>query len=207
LACLTRWTSCAQKVDPGIGLQRLLPLRLATSLDALEHAPEGPDRDYWTTETPVEEIKAKYGLKRFKPSPLEIVLVRECCGRRFVHVLTARESTICLKDTPCADPECRKRLATLPFGKFKGQTLRWVYEQEPSYLAWFHETVDGCEEAKEVIRAMDGIEAHLVAFRRRPRQSSPQKSPSSTQQQVEWLMGKFTRETGDRVCKELFGEG
>ena len=32
----------------------------------------------------------------------------------------------------------------MPFGKFEGQTLPWVYEQEPSYLAWFHETVDGC---------------------------------------------------------------
>ena len=101
---------------------------------------------------------------------MTVTLVRECCGRQFVHVLTARESAICLKDPECADPECRRRLATLPFGKFKGQTLPWVYEQQPSYLAWFHETVDGCEEVKEAIRALDGIEAHLAAFRLRRRQ-------------------------------------
>ena len=75
----------------------------------MEHEPEGPDRDYWTTETSVKDIKAKYGLKRFKPKPVTVMLVRECCGKRFVHVLTARESAICLKDPACADPECRRR--------------------------------------------------------------------------------------------------
>jgi hypothetical protein len=172
---------------------------------AMENQPEGPNRDYWTTETAVKDIKAKYGLKRFKPKPLKIVLVRECCGEKFVHVLTARQSTICLKDPQCADPECRRRLATLPFGKFKGQTLSWVYEQQPSYLAWFHETVDGCENVKEAIRALDGIETHLVAFRQKQRQPLPQKPLTSTQQQVEWLMGKFTTQTIDTVCDQLFG--
>ena len=56
---------------------------------AMENEPEGPDRDYWTTETLLKEIKAKYALKRFKPKPVTVTLVRECCGTRFVHVLTA----------------------------------------------------------------------------------------------------------------------
>jgi hypothetical protein len=83
------------------------------------------------------------------------------------------------------------------------QTLSWVYEQEPSYLAWFHETVDGCEEVKEAIRAMEGIEAHLTAFR--SRRQPTQRCLSPTQQEVEWLMGKFSAETVDLVCEELFG--
>jgi hypothetical protein len=164
--------------------------------------PDGPDRDYWLSETPVKDIKAKYGLKKFKPKPVTVTLVRECCGKRFVHVLTARESAICLKDPEYADPECRRRLATLPFGKFKGQTLRWVYEQEPSYLAWFCETVDGCEQVKEAIRALEGIEQHLTAFREKRRQPS-----AATQQEVEWLTGKFSAQTVDFVCDELFREG
>jgi len=171
---------------------------------AMEREPDGPDRDYWTTETSLKEIKAKYGLKRFKPKPVTVTLVRECCGKRFVHVLTARESAICLKDPECADPECHRRLVTLPFGKFKGQTLSWVYEQAPSYLAWFHETVDGCEEVKEDIRVLDGIEAHLEALRQKQGLSPKQLTP--TQQEVEWLMGKFTAQTIDAVCQELFRE-
>lgn len=120
------------------------------------------------------------------------------------HALTARESAICLKDPECADPECRRRLAVMPFGKFKGQTLSWVYEQEPSYLAWFHECVDGCKEVKEAIRGSKGIQAHLAAFRQRRQPSPRQLTP--TQQQVERLMGKFSSETVDKVCEELFGE-
>ena len=92
----------------------------------------------------------------------------------------------------------------MPFGKFKGQKLAFVYEQQPSYLAWFHETVEGCEDVKAAIRALDGIERHLTAFRERQRQSP--KRLNSTQQEVEWLMGKFTSQTIDRVCDELFGE-
>jgi hypothetical protein len=91
----------------------------------------------------------------------------------------------------------------MPFGKFAGITVPLVYEQQPSYLAWFHETVQGCEEVKAVIRGLDGIETHLTAFRQRPQQSPKQLTP--TQQQVEWLMGKFTTETIDAVCDELFG--
>jgi hypothetical protein len=58
---------------------------------AMEHEPEGPDRDYWTTATSIKEIKAKYALKRFKPTPVTVTLVRECCGRQFVHMLAARQ--------------------------------------------------------------------------------------------------------------------
>ena len=46
----------------------------------------------------------------------------------------------------------------MPFGKFAGLTVALIYERQPSYLAWFHETVEGCPEIKEVIRGLDGIE-------------------------------------------------
>ena len=98
----------------------------------------------------------------------------------------------------------------MPFGKFKGQTLSWVYEQEPSYLAWFHESVDGCEEVKEPIRGLAGIEAHLGGV---PAEATVEAGTTVTaaaardpgQQEVEWLMGKFSTETVDLVCEELFG--
>ena len=127
----------------------------------------------------------------------------EMLRRDFVHVLANKRQARGLDDWRCPGLECRLRTTVLPFGKFEGQTLRWVYEQEPGYLAWFHETVDGCEEVKEAIRGLDGIEAHLTRFRQKQR-SSP-KPLTSTQQQVEWLMGKFSAETVDRVCEELFG--
>ena len=54
------------------------------------------------------------------------------------------------------------------------------------------------------IRGLDGIETHLTAFRQR--QGQPPKRLAPTQQEVEWLMGKFTSQTIDAVCEELFGE-
>ena len=62
--------------------------------------------------------------------------------------------------------------------------------------------MDGCEEVKEAIRALDGIEAHLAAFRQR-RQPSP-KPLSPSQQEVERLMERFSAQTIDEMCTDLF---
>ena len=174
----------------------------------LEDAPEGPNKDYWTTPgCTVANIKAKYGLKTFKPEPLTITLVRECCGLEFHHRLVNKKRMKALKDYRCFNPRCLLKESFMPFGKFQGLAISEIYEQQPSYLPWFHETVDGWEEIKAAIRALDGIGAHLAAFRQRPQQPKRQtvKSLTPTQQQVEWLMGKFTSQTVDDVCDELFG--
>ena len=170
---------------------------------ALEHEPAGPNKEYWTTDLTVDAVKRKYRTSKFKPSPLKIVLVRQCCGEKFVHVLANKRQARGLDDWRCPGLECRLRTTTLPFGKFEGQTLPWVYEQEPSYLAWFHECVDGCEEVKEAIKGLEGIETHLTAFQMRRQPSTKKLTP--TQQEVEWLMGKFSAQTVDLVCDELFG--
>ena len=137
---------------------------------ALENEPDGPTKEYWTTECTVNDIKVKYGLKKFKPNPLKIVLVRECCGEKFTHTLTYKKQAKSLKDCKCFSPECQLRTTVMPFGKFAGLTVPLVYEQQPSYIAWFYECVQGCEEVKAVIRGLDGIEAHLTAFRHKQRQ-------------------------------------
>jgi len=142
----------------------------AAIAEAMKDEPEGPDRDYWTTQASRDEIKAKYDLKKYKPKSVTVTLLRECCGKCFTHVLKSRESAKHLTDYKCPDPECRNRTVTMPFGKYAWLTVALVYEKDASYLAWFHETVDGCEEVKQVIRSLDGIEAHLTVFRQRRRQ-------------------------------------
>ncbi|MGO8750635.1 MAG: hypothetical protein ACLQNE_32195 [Thermoguttaceae bacterium] len=169
----------------------------------LADEPDGPNKEYWTSDLTIQDVKAHHGLKKFKPEPVTVTLVRKCCGKQFVHMLKYKRETKSLKDFRCFAPECQLKVVLMPFGKFKGQTLPWIYERSPPYLAWFHETVDGCEEIKVAIRALDGIEAHLAAFRQRRHPSQKRLTP--TQQQVEWLMGKFSVETVDKVCEELFG--
>ena len=63
--------------------------------------------------------------------------------------------------------------------------------------------MEGCGEVKEAIRGLEGMERHLVAFRQRRQPSS--KPATSSQQEVEWLMGKFSAQTVDKVCEDLFG--
>jgi len=180
---------------------------------ALEHEPPGPNKEYWTTDLTVDAVKRKYHTTKFKPSPLTVTLVRQCCGEKFVHMLANKRQAKGLDDWRCPGLECRLRTTVMPFGKFEGQTLPWIYEQSPSYLAWFHETVEGCEEVKAVIRSLDGIDAHLVAFRQKHLQQAVQrqlpqapKPLTSNQQKFDWLMGKFTQQTVNAVCDELFRE-
>jgi hypothetical protein len=174
---------------------------------ALQNEPDGPNKDYWLMKSNRKDIMVKYGLKSFTPKPLNIVLVRECCGRQFTHFLTNRTQMLDLRDVGCMEPECRRQRVVMPFGKFMGKTMAWVYEKQPSYLAWFHETVDGFENIKAAIRLLDGFEEHLEAYRQRPQQPTrqPAKSVAPSRQQVEWLMGKFSTQTVDDVCARLFG--
>jgi hypothetical protein len=95
----------------------------------------------------------------------------------------------------------KTRTSVMPFGKFKGLAVSEIYETQPSYLAWFHETVQGCEAVKEAIRGVEGIEAHLAAFRQGRRQQPKQLSP--VQQEVERLMERFTTLTVDAACAEM----
>ena len=39
----------------------------------------------------------------------------------------------------------------MPFGKYKGVALAAVLREEPSYLCWFMETVEGCRDVKKAI--------------------------------------------------------
>jgi len=80
------------------------------------------------------------------------------------------------------------------FGKFKGRTVEEVMSVESSYLAWFADEVEGCEELKEAIRTHPRFPAvrqsYLESRRRR--------------QEVEWQKGRFPKPTIDGLCEELF---
>jgi hypothetical protein len=54
---------------------------------AMKGQPDGPNKEYWTTDLTVDAVKRKWHTTKFKPSPLKIVLVRRCCGEKFTHVL------------------------------------------------------------------------------------------------------------------------
>ena len=68
---------------------------------AIEHEPEGPNKDYWASDLTVDAVKRKYRTTKFKPSPWKIVLVRQCCGEKFSHVLANKRQAKGLDDWRC----------------------------------------------------------------------------------------------------------
>ena len=92
---------------------------------ALENEPEGPSRDYWLTDCMVAEIRKKFGLKRLKPDPVTIVLVRPVL-REGVHPPVEEEGGgEVAQGPPVMKPECRLKTLVMPFGKFAGLTFPW----------------------------------------------------------------------------------
>ncbi|MGO8748047.1 MAG: hypothetical protein ACLQNE_18895 [Thermoguttaceae bacterium] len=59
----------------------------------------------------------------------------------------------------------------MPFGKQRGRTVSEVFRLDPSYLAWFCDTVDGNEGIKRAIRALPGF-CPLNRHRKRQQVSS-----------------------------------
>jgi len=56
---------------------------------------------------------------------------------------------------------------TFPFGKFKGVELKVVLRDEPSYLCWFMEAVEGCQDVKKAISALPGFQEEWVKYYQR----------------------------------------
>ena len=88
----------------------------------------------------------------------------------------------------------------MPFGKYRGKPISEVFRQDPSYLTWFCDNVDGSEVIKRAIRALPGFpEASGKYF--------SQQKPSEYQQEFDLPnMGvdpSLSREDLGRLCWEI----
>ena len=81
------------------------------------------------------------------------------------------------------------------FGKYRGRTVDEVMQVESSYLTWFVDQVDGCEELKEAIHAHPRFPAARESY---------QECRRKTRQQAEWQQGQFSEPPIDSICDELF---
>ena len=68
---------------------------------------------------------------------------------------------------------------------------------ESSYLGWFVEKIDGCEELKEAIKAHPRFPAVRESY---------QQCRQKIQQKAEWQQGQFSEPSIDIICDELFHE-
>ena len=106
------------------------------------------------------------------------------------------------------EPEMRKTVRTpptvMPFGKFRNRPLDEVFRVEPSYVAWFYETVDGNEEVKRAIAALPGFAARLAKYRERKGLKD-----KTIEQRIEEVVARMfavepTPQETDALCDRLF---
>lgn len=92
----------------------------------------------------------------------------------------------------------------LPFGKFKGRTLREIMYEEPGYLCWFHDTVDDQQDIKAAMAALPGFPARLAAYRER--RSVKRRTLEETIEEVVTRMFRVEPTQGeiDTLCDESF---
>ncbi len=67
------------------------------------------------------------------------------------------------KKKPMPDP-LEPLVPRFAFGKFRGRTVDEVMRVESTYLAWFVDQVDGCEELKEAIMAHPRVPAARESY-------------------------------------------
>jgi hypothetical protein len=85
----------------------------------------------------------------------------------------------------------------MPFGKHRGKTVSEVLRQEPSYLGWFCDAVDGNEAIKRAIRALPGFPE---ACGRKRSARKPEQEPDLPNMGVD---PRLSREDLDRLCREI----
>jgi len=94
---------------------------------------------------------------------------------------------------------------TMPFGKHKGKTLAAVLAEEPSYLCWFMESVEGCGDVKKAIAGLPGFrEEWAKHYERKHRKEATTRQ--IVEETVRRMLGgeQLCPESLDDLCDRLF---
>ncbi len=91
----------------------------------------------------------------------------------------------------------------MPFGKFRGQTINCVMEQEPTYLAWFVDNVKRQDSLIEQIKTHTCFPAAWAEYTAK----QAARMPKERREELEWQEGRFSQQTIDELCNCFFGGG
>ncbi len=94
----------------------------------------------------------------------------------------------------------------LPFGKHRGKTLAAVLQEEPSYLCWFMEKVEGCGEVKKAIAGLPGFREEWAKHqeRKRCKEANVRKVVEETVSRMLGVEQPPSPEQLDDLCDRLF---
>ena len=95
---------------------------------------------------------------------------------------------------------------TMPFGKHRGKTLAAVLREEPSYLCWLMEKVDGCEDIKKAISKLPGFREEWEKYyaRKHRKELTTRQVVEETVRRMFGAAEPTRTETLDSLCDRLF---
>ena len=88
----------------------------------------------------------------------------------------------------------------MPFGKFKGKTINFVMEDQPTYLAWFVDQIKGQDKLVEQIKTHTQFPQTWVKYKEKQACTVPKELREAR----EWREGKFSQRTIDELCNRIF---
>jgi hypothetical protein len=138
------------------------------------------------------------------------------CGEELINISDSEDNLLlcgkCGKTfpEPALGPITKKRRVQkkaevrFPIGKHKGQGIASVFAEEPSYLCWFYDAVDGFENIKRAIASLPDFSARLAKYQERK-----QIKDKSLEQRIEEVLRRMfaiepTPAELDDLCGQLF---
>ncbi len=153
--------------------------------------------------------QANYWLNTGRGKHTEITLTVTCprCNSELSVTLRGKAELKQLVKKQCSGcvaqraAENRHLEIPLPFGKFKGKTINFVMEDQPTYLAWFVDQIKGEDKLVEQIKTHTQFPQAWAEYMER----QIAVMPKERREEIEWQAGRFSQRTIDELCNRIFG--
>ena len=90
----------------------------------------------------------------------------------------------------------------MPFGKFRDKPVSEVFRHDPSYLAWFCDSVTGNDVVKQAIRALPGFPMASARYLEGKRRKAGTCGEGTDLPDL-GVDPRLSREDLDRLCREI----
>jgi uncharacterized protein (DUF3820 family) len=155
--------------------------------------------------------QAKYWLGNGRGKHTEITLTVKCAKCNSQGTITIEDKSElrellkegCLRCKTWEEIKNQHLKIPLPFGKFRGKSINYVMEKQPSYLAWFVDKVKGEDALVEKIKTHTGFPAAWADYVGKQAVIVPK----TRREEQEWQEGRFSQQTIDELFNCFFGGG
>lgn len=144
--------------------------------------------------------------KSKKHSPITLTIKCQHCGYESSATISNRAELRRLYKRECPGCDAYEKSRNehlnvrIPLGKFRGMTVNYVMDNEPSYLAWFVDHVKGQDSLIEQIKTHTRFPQVWAKYV----EKETIIRPNEQREAREWQQGRFSQRTIDDLCGSLF---